>query len=81
MFDRLSTTKQDSQITNAMLRGEALGDDTFHQKISKLISRPTKLTAHGGDRKSETYYQADCLLYTRVVSPIYVLLRKLVMVL
>ena len=59
MFDRLNTTKQDSQITNATLRGEALGDDTFHQQISALISRPTKLTAHGGDRKSEAYYQAD----------------------
>ena len=58
MFDRLNTVKQDSQITNATLRGEALGDDEFHQKISKLISRPTKLSAHGGDRKSETYNQA-----------------------
>ena len=58
MFDRLNTTKQDSQITNATLRGEALGDDAFHQKISRLISRPTKLTSHGGDRKSEAYYHA-----------------------
>ena len=35
-----------------------LGDDEFHQKISKLLSRSTKLTSHEEDRKSEAYNQA-----------------------
>lgn len=37
------------------MRGEVYGNDGFHSKISKLISRSTKLASHGGDRKSETY--------------------------
>ena len=55
MFEQLHTTKQDSRITEATMRGEVLGSDGFHSKISMLISRSTKLTAHGGDRKSEIY--------------------------
>ena len=35
--------------------GEAYGTSGFHQKISQLVSRSTKLAAHGGDRKSEVY--------------------------
>ena len=37
------------------MRGEVYGRDVFHSKISELISRSTKLTSHGGDRKSEKY--------------------------
>ena len=37
------------------MRGEAYGTSGFHQKISQLVSRSTKLAAHGGDRKSEVY--------------------------
>lgn len=55
MFEVLNTAKQDSQITEATMRGEVFGSDGFHSKISQLISRSTKLTAHGGDRKSEMY--------------------------
>ncbi len=55
MFDRHDITKQESQITNATLRGEVYGGDGFHQKLSALISRATKLAAHGGDRKSGAY--------------------------
>jgi len=37
------------------MRGEVYGTYGFHHKISQLISRATRLTAHGGDRKSENY--------------------------
>ena len=37
--------------------------DGFHSKISELISRSTKLSSHGGDRKSEAYEnQTGCPL-------------------
>ena len=55
MFMQFNTIKQDSQITEATMRGEVLGSDSFHSKINRLISRVTKLSAHGGDRKSEGY--------------------------
>ena len=55
VFDKLDIAKQESLITEATLRGEVYGGDGFHQKISRLISRATKLTAHGGDRKSKAY--------------------------
>jgi len=32
-----------------------MGGDGFHSKVSELISRPTKLSSHAGDRKSEAY--------------------------
>ena len=56
MFESQITTQQEAQITTVTLRGEVLGDDGFHRKISKKLSRPTKLTSHGGDRKSEAYH-------------------------
>ncbi len=40
-----------------------LGDDEFHQKVSKLLSRSTNLTSHGEDRKSEAYNQAGPLIF------------------
>ncbi|HIG65352.1 MAG TPA: hypothetical protein EYQ43_07330 [Methyloprofundus sp.] len=55
IFGALNIAKQESQITEATMRGEVYGSDGFHSKISKLISRTTKLSSHGGDRKSETY--------------------------
>ena len=55
IFDTLNTAEQEQQITEATMRGEVYGTSGFHQKISKLISRATKLTAHGGDRKSKNY--------------------------
>lgn len=56
MFEQLNTSEQDTHITQATLRGEVFGSENFHHKISALISRTTKLTSHGGDRKSETYH-------------------------
>lgn len=55
IFDTLNSAEQEEQITEATMRGEVYGASGFHHKISKLISRSTKLTAHGGDRKSENY--------------------------
>jgi len=55
IFDTLNTEEQEQQITEATMRGEVYGTSGFHHEISKLISRATKLTAHGGDRKSENF--------------------------
>ena len=55
MFDELDITKQQDQITKTTLAGEVYGSNGFHNKTSRLISRATKLTSHGGDRKSEEY--------------------------
>ncbi len=56
MFNnQTSSTKQDDQIAEATMRGEVVGNDAFHRQISGLLSRATKLSSHGGDRKSETY--------------------------
>ncbi len=55
IFDVLNIEKQENQITEATVRGEVYGSGVFHSKISELILRSTKLTSHGGDRKSEVY--------------------------
>lgn len=55
IFKDGNSTKQENQISRATVRGEVYGSETFHQKISALISRSTKLSTHGGDRKSEVY--------------------------
>jgi putative transposase len=55
LFDGLDITKQNEPITQATIRGEVYGSDAFHRQIEKVALRPTKLVAHGGDRKSETY--------------------------
>jgi putative transposase len=55
LFDGLDITKQNERITQATMRGEVYGSNGFHQRIEKIVSRRTKLVAHGGDRKSETY--------------------------
>lgn len=56
----LDIETQQAQITEATMRGEVYGGEVFHRKISKLISRATKLASHGGDRKSEEFKgQAD----------------------
>ena len=56
MFEQFNTSAQDVDITQATLRGEVYGSEAFHRKISALISRPTRLTSHGGDRKSEAFH-------------------------
>jgi len=55
MFDQLDISKQYKHITKATLAGEAYGSDGFHKEISKQVDRTTKLTTHGGDRKSDAY--------------------------
>jgi len=55
IFDSLSISNQEQQITEATMKGEVYGTEGFHHKISQLISRGTRLVAHGGDRKSESY--------------------------
>ncbi len=45
------------------MKGEVYGIDGFHHKISQLISKVTKLTAHVRGKKSESYNnQAGCPL-------------------
>ncbi len=56
LFEQLDISAQDSHITSATQRGEVYGSEQFHSKISALISRPTRLGAHGGDRKSQDYH-------------------------
>ncbi len=43
------------EITKATERGEVYGDSLFHNLIERLVDRPTRLSRHGGDRKSENY--------------------------
>ncbi|MCK5829322.1 MAG: transposase [Methylococcales bacterium] len=63
IFDSLDIEKQESRISSATMRGEVYGSDVYHNKIGKLISRPTRVASHGGDRKSEKYNnQVDPLI-------------------
>jgi len=48
-------SEHDKDITEATMRGIVYGKEKFHKKIARLISRPTRLMAHGGDRKSDEY--------------------------
>jgi REP-associated tyrosine transposase len=61
LFDALELSRHDKHITQATIRGEVLGDEEFHQKMSKELSRPTRLTTHGGDRKSDDYQNSSWL--------------------
>ncbi|MBV1914615.1 MAG: transposase, partial [Pseudomonadales bacterium] len=55
LFDETDISSDEGLITQATMRGEVFGDKRFHKRISRLIKRPTKLTSHGGDRKSESF--------------------------
>jgi len=55
LFRKLDISNQRKQITQATMRGEVYGSERFHNRVSRLIKRPTKLRTHGGDRKSESY--------------------------
>ena len=55
MFDKLDIARQESLIIEVTLRGEVYGGDGFHKRISQLILRSTRLTNHGGDRKSDAF--------------------------
>jgi len=55
LFIKVDLTKQNDNITKATLRGEVYGSTNFHQQVEKSLTRPTTLSAHGGDIKSKTY--------------------------
>ncbi len=55
LFEEQNTSQQENRISQATMRGEVYGSDVFHHKVGRLVSRVTKLTGHGGDRKSENY--------------------------
>jgi len=55
LFTELDLSKQNDDITQATLRGEVYGSDDFHKHIEKSLTRSSKLSAHGGDRKSKAY--------------------------
>jgi putative transposase len=54
LFNELDSN-QDKEITDATMRGIVYGKEKFHRKVGRLISRPTRLVSHGGDRKSEEF--------------------------
>ena len=56
LFEENNTSEQDKQITEATMRGVVYGSKKFHAKTAKLIDRPTRLSAHGGDRKSVEFH-------------------------
>lgn len=55
MMDKMALGKENQKITDATLRGEALGNENFQHWVCKQTDRPAVLTSHGGDRKSEKY--------------------------
>ncbi|KGK43358.1 lipoprotein [Nitrincola sp. A-D6] len=55
MINNVDLSKENQNITEATIRGEALGDVNFNDWVSKQTGRPAKLTSHGGDRKSAKY--------------------------
>jgi len=59
LFDKTDVSSDEELITQATMRGEVFGNKRFHQRISRLINRPTKLTSHGGDRKSKSFTDPD----------------------
>jgi len=56
LFDQPVNQKEDSRIAEATMKGEVFGSKSFHEQIGKLVNRTTRLTSHGGDRKSEAYH-------------------------
>ena len=55
LFNQLDISQTRKQITKATIAGEAFGSEAFHHKIGALTNRATKLSTHGGDRKSESF--------------------------
>ena len=43
------------KISKATRAGDVYGSSEFHAEVARLISRVTKRTTHGGDRKSKEY--------------------------
>ncbi len=46
IFDKLDIAKEENLITKSTMFGAAYGTSGFHQNISQLVSRSTKLAAH-----------------------------------
>jgi len=67
LFDTLDLTAQEHLITEATMRGDVYGTNDFHEKIRRLVSRATRLTTHGGDRKSEAYRDQAGLIFPKRV--------------
>lgn len=55
MMSNVNLSEENQNITEATIRGEALGDVNFNNWVSLQTGRPAKLTSHGGDRKSAEY--------------------------
>ena len=55
MMDKMALGKENQKITDATLRGEALGNENYQHWVCKQTGRPATLTSHGGDRKSAKY--------------------------
>ncbi|MCC5796665.1 MAG: transposase [Methylophaga sp.] len=55
MMDKIALGKENQKITDATIRGEALGNENFQHWVCKKMDRPAVLKSHGGDRKSAKY--------------------------
>lgn len=55
MMDKMTLGKENQKITDATLRGEALGNENFQHWVCKQTDRAAILKSHGGDRKSAKY--------------------------
>ena len=55
MIDKIALESENQKITDATLRGEALGNEKFQHWVCKQTDRPAVLKSHGGDRKSAKY--------------------------
>jgi putative transposase len=55
MMEKMVLDKENQKITDATLRGEALGNEIFQHWVCKQSGRPATLASHGGDRKSAEY--------------------------
>ncbi len=55
MMSNVNLSEENQNITEATIRGEALGDVNFNNWVRLQTGRSAKLTSHGGDRKSAEY--------------------------
>ncbi|WP_289282077.1 MULTISPECIES: transposase [unclassified Methylophaga] len=55
MMDKIALGNENQNITDATMRGEALGSEKFQDWVCKQAGRPAVLKPHGGDRKSAEY--------------------------
>lgn len=55
MMDKMAFGKENQKITDANLRGKALGNEDSQHLVCKQTDRPAVLKSHPGDRKSAKY--------------------------